>query len=211
MGFYSVAPRNHHSCDTGTPLPYIAISQGFPSDGDRRGTRPACGTPPGCSFLWAPVFVCVVSRDVIYTYTGPILLAVNPFKSLPSLYTPETLALYRQVDTPPFPLPHPSPPNLQPHLGKAVDSTPPLQPHPLSSCDSAPPRFFSSLPLPPFSPTGGYGQCGPCEWHLSRVVCPESAHLCRGRRRLSRHDPPHLHTAGRRQPVHPRQWGERRR
>lgn len=53
--------------------------------------------------------VCLVSRDVIYTYTGPILLAVNPFKSLPSLYTPETLALYRQVATPtPFSFPHPS-------------------------------------------------------------------------------------------------------
>jgi myosin heavy subunit len=33
-------------------------------------------------------------RDIIYTYTGPILIAVNPFKSLP-LYTDRELELYR--------------------------------------------------------------------------------------------------------------------
>jgi len=36
----------------------------------------------------------ISNRNIIYTYTGPILIAVNPFKSLP-LYTDELLDAYR--------------------------------------------------------------------------------------------------------------------
>ena len=35
-------------------------------------------------------------RDTIYTYTGPILIAVNPFKPL-SIYGPEVLSLYQEA------------------------------------------------------------------------------------------------------------------
>lgn len=43
-----------------------------------------------------PVVVTGWCRDIIYTYTGPILIAVNPFKRLP-LYTDHSLDAYRQV------------------------------------------------------------------------------------------------------------------
>ena len=36
------------------------------------------------------------AKDVIYTYTGPILIAVNPFKQLP-LYSPDTMQEYHSV------------------------------------------------------------------------------------------------------------------
>jgi myosin V len=35
-------------------------------------------------------------RDTIYTFTGPILIAVNPFKPLP-IYSDDTLATYRDA------------------------------------------------------------------------------------------------------------------
>lgn len=38
-------------------------------------------------------------RDVIYTYTGPILLALNPFQRLP-LYTKEVCSLSRTLFVP---------------------------------------------------------------------------------------------------------------
>mmetsp|Transcript_58779 Transcript_58779/g.148913 ORF Transcript_58779/g.148913 Transcript_58779/m.148913 type:complete len:1423 (+) Transcript_58779:92-4360(+) len=34
-------------------------------------------------------------RDEIYTYTANVLLAINPYKSIPGLYTPEKIAEYR--------------------------------------------------------------------------------------------------------------------
>ena len=42
------------------------------------------------------------AQDTIYTRAGPVLIAVNPFKSLPELYTPDVLAKYRdnQTDVP---------------------------------------------------------------------------------------------------------------
>ena len=36
---------------------------------------------------------CRYRLDTIYTFTGPILLAINPFRALP-LYTPEILNSY---------------------------------------------------------------------------------------------------------------------
>lgn len=38
----------------------------------------------------------LLDRDTIYTFTGPILIAVNPFKPLP-IYSDATLAAYRQA------------------------------------------------------------------------------------------------------------------
>lgn len=35
-------------------------------------------------------------QDIIYTSTGPILIAINPFKPMPHLYSEATMALYRQ-------------------------------------------------------------------------------------------------------------------
>jgi myosin-5 len=51
------------------------------------------------SYLHEPaILICLRSRfeqDLIYTNTGPILIALNPFKKL-SIYSPEVVAYYRQ-------------------------------------------------------------------------------------------------------------------
>jgi hypothetical protein len=41
---------------------------------------------------------CRYSLDDIYTYTGTILIAVNPFAGLPHLYGPHMMDQYRGVD-----------------------------------------------------------------------------------------------------------------
>ena len=37
------------------------------------------------------------ARDEIYTFVGSVLLAVNPYKSIPSLYGDETMATFEYV------------------------------------------------------------------------------------------------------------------
>lgn len=37
------------------------------------------------------------AKDEIYTYVGPILLAMNPFKNLDGLYTEEQVKLYKSI------------------------------------------------------------------------------------------------------------------
>lgn len=44
--------------------------------------------------------------DKIYTFTGPILIAVNPFKRIPHLYTRETLDSFIREKPVPNPTPH---------------------------------------------------------------------------------------------------------
>ena len=51
-------------------------------------------------YLHEPAILCCLQQRYdfgnIYTYTGPILIAVNPFKKV-NLYSPQTLELYYNV------------------------------------------------------------------------------------------------------------------
>ncbi|KAL8432920.1 hypothetical protein Efla_006721 [Eimeria flavescens] len=38
-------------------------------------------------------------RDIIYTYAGRLLIAMNPFKAIPGLYEPSTITRYQNADT----------------------------------------------------------------------------------------------------------------
>ncbi|KAL8451004.1 hypothetical protein Emed_002214 [Eimeria media] len=38
-------------------------------------------------------------RDLIYTYAGRLLIAMNPFKAIPGLYDPQTITRYQNADT----------------------------------------------------------------------------------------------------------------
>ncbi|CDJ48653.1 myosin, putative [Eimeria brunetti] len=38
-------------------------------------------------------------KDIIYTYAGRLLIALNPFKAIPGLYSPSTLTLYQNADS----------------------------------------------------------------------------------------------------------------
>ena len=42
----------------------------------------------------APVCLCRYAQDGIYSHAGPVLIAVNPFKSVP-LYAPDVVARYK--------------------------------------------------------------------------------------------------------------------
>ena len=46
------------------------------------------------------------SRKAIYTFTGPVLLAVNPFKQIPHLYSFETMRAYQESVAPSAKGPH---------------------------------------------------------------------------------------------------------
>jgi myosin-5 len=78
------------------------------------------------TFLHEPEILHSLSRrfeaDKIYTSTGPILLAVNPFKRIPSLYAPECLESYKRA-------------GLAASAGK--QSTKQLAPHPFAIADNA--------------------------------------------------------------------------
>lgn len=54
------------------------------------------------------------SKDGIYTYVGPILLALNPFKALPHLDGPEVLDAYKEIITTSQPVQLKK--NLEPHI-----------------------------------------------------------------------------------------------
>ncbi|KAL9189662.1 hypothetical protein ACHAXT_009337 [Thalassiosira profunda] len=85
------------SCQSPSPSP-TSISQQI--DGSH-------GMPPRdlveLTHLHEPAIVHALrtryEQDIIYTNTGAILLAVNPFKKLDNLYTRETMELYWEDDT----------------------------------------------------------------------------------------------------------------
>ena len=94
----------------------------FPT-GDRGGVDDLINL----THLHEPAILDVLSlryaRDCIYTYTGPILLAVNPFQRLP-LYTKQLLEEYYTH-------------GLLKGAGSGIDSVAPLPPHVYATADTA--------------------------------------------------------------------------
>jgi myosin-5 len=67
-------------------------------DGGEAGPAAACDDLVGLPFLHEPSILHTLAarykRSHIYTCTGPILLAVNPFRPMPELYGPAALGRY---------------------------------------------------------------------------------------------------------------------
>ena len=62
------------------------------------------------------------AHDLIYTYTGPILLALNPFQQIPGIYSPEKMELYYSVGI---------------LRSQGVEDVEPLSPHVYACADAA--------------------------------------------------------------------------
>ena len=45
--------------------------------------------------MWAVLKIPHLITFCVQTYTGSILVAVNPYQIIPSLYSPETMKMYR--------------------------------------------------------------------------------------------------------------------
>lgn len=57
------------------------------------------GTAPDSRLGMAPVCLCRYAQDGIYSHAGPVLIAVNPFKSVP-LYAPDVVQRYKVMGKP---------------------------------------------------------------------------------------------------------------
>ena len=90
----------------GETVEFVPADGGAPRTLPRSELHPAVEVPPGGApdnaqlpHLHEPSLLHnLVERygaDAIYTYVGPVLLAVNPYKRLPGLYDPERIEEYR--------------------------------------------------------------------------------------------------------------------